>query len=420
MGSVSPTQNEAPTPPNAEKPYPPYLIGLFLLAVVFFAGVFVGRSQRPSVELATGVINQELGKPETVDFSLFWDAWRVLEEKYAGRKDVNRQELLYGAISGMVKALGDPYTVFFKPEETKRFEEDISGSFEGIGAEIGIKKGTLTVIAPIAGSPAERAGLLAGDKILKIDDILTADLTIEEAVEKIRGPGGTQTKLLISRDSFKEPKEFSITRATIQIPVLKSAFFETPKGRITQLTIAHFTESLPPEFKREATNMLTNGTKGLILDLRNDPGGFLEVAVDIAGWVLPPQSVVAVEDFGNARRDEFKTTGSGRLANLPIVILINQGSASASEILAGALRDHRKVKLIGEKTFGKGSVQELERLREGASLKITVAKWLTPSGHSISDAGLDPDIVAERTEEDIEKDRDPQLEKAKEILREQL
>ncbi|MBI2587706.1 hypothetical protein HYW30_00170 [Candidatus Azambacteria bacterium] len=166
--------------------------------------------------------------------------------------------------------------------------------------------------------------------------------------------------------------------------------------------------------------MLTNGTKGLILDLRNDPGGFLEVAVDIAGWVLPPQSVVAVEDFGNARRDEFKTTGSGRLANLPIVILINQGSASASEILAGALRDHRKVKLIGEKTFGKGSVQELERLREGASLKITVAKWLTPSGHSISDAGLDPDIVVERTEEDIEKDRDPQLEKAKEILREQL
>lgn len=362
------------------------------------------------------IINEESGKPKEIDFSRFWDVWQKVEETYATRKHLDAQKMVYGAIAGMVKSLGDPYTVFFEPQEAKRFEEDSKGSFEGIGAEIGIKKGVLTVIAPLEETPAKRAGLLAGDKILKIDDTITADLTIDEAVRLIRGPKGTEVILTISRDAWTETKEIKIVRDVIKVPILKLEF----KGDFAYLRLYQFTENSLEEFTKEAGTILASPAKGIILDLRNNPGGYLDMAIEIAGWFLEKDKVVAMEDFGNGQKETFYSPGPAKLADYKIVILVNQGSASASEILAGALKENRGVKLVGEKTYGKGSVQQLFDFSDGSALKVTVAKWLTPNGRSISDEGLEADYKVELTPEDLEKNLDPQLDKATEVLREQI
>lgn len=382
------------------------------LLVALGIGFFIGQESIPSRELIEGLVNKELGKPEDLDFSLFWDAWKMLEEKYASRKDINRQDMIYGAISGMVKSLGDPYTVFMNPEDSYRFLEDIKGSFEGIGAEIGIKKGILTIIAPLEGTPAKEAGLKAGDKVIKIDDTLTAELTLDEAVNLIRGPKGTKVTLTIAR--AQDSKEIEITRGVIDIPEVEWGLKEDD---IAYVDIYHFSDEISYEFTKVAVEILSSPANKIILDLRNNPGGYLERAVDIAGWFLEKGALVAIEDFGNTQKKEYRTNGNARLKDFPVVVLINQGSASGSEILAGALRDDRQVLLIGEKSFGKGSVQQLEKLKGGSSLKITVAKWLTPKGVSIMDEGLEPDIEVELTEEDFNNDRDPQLEEAIKILR---
>lgn len=375
-------------------------------------GFYIGGKSIPSRELIEGLINKELGKPQGLDFSLFWDTWNVIEEKYAGRLELNRQGMIYGAISGMVKSLDDPYSVFMNPEDSHRFLEDIKGSFEGIGAEIGIKNGVLTVIAPLEGTPAKRAGLKARDKIIKIDDTLTAELTLDKAVNLIRGPKGTKVVLTIIRAG--ESKEIEIIRGIIDIPEVR---WELKEEDIAYIDIFHFSEEVSREFTKVAVEVLASNARGIVIDLRNNPGGYLERAVDIAGWFLEKGKVVVIEDFGNDKKKEYRTHGNARLKDFPLVVLINQGSASASEILAGALRDNKAVKLVGEKSFGKGSVQQLEKLKGGASLKITIAKWLTPKGISIMDEGLEPDIKVELTQEDFDNNRDPQLEKAIKILR---
>lgn len=384
------------------------------IAISFGIGVYVGQVNRPSVEKLELLTSPELGKPAGVDFSLFWDAWKIVEEKYVDRLKLNPQEMIYGAISGMLRALGDPYTLFLLPQESKKFKEDMQGSFEGIGAEISIRKGVLTIIAPLEGSPAKRAGLLPQDKILKINETATSDLNIDEAVNLIRGPKGTEVNLLILREEWSEPKEFKITREAIQIPVLK---WELKDSNIAYIQFYHFTENASFEFQKTVQEILASNAKSIILDLRNNPGGYLETSVDIASWFLPKNEIVAIEDFGNNKKIEYRSKGYLKLANFPLVVLVNSGSASASEIVAGALRDIRGIKLVGEKTFGKGSVQEMEELAGGSSLKITIAKWLTPSGKSIMEEGLEPDIKIERTPEDIDANRDPQLDKALEMLR---
>ncbi len=371
-----------------------------------------------------GIINQEFGKPKEFDFSLFWDTWGKLHEKYVDQGKINEEKLLYGAISGMVKGTGDPYTVFFPPQETKSFKQDVGGSFGGIGAEIGKRNGFLVVIAPLEDTPAQRAGLQAGDKILKINSEVTDDLTVEEAVVKIRGNVGTKVTLSILRgNNGAKAKDITIERAVIKIPITKLEALAD--NQIAHLSFYSFTSTAPFEFQQAASKIIaTTGYKGIILDLRNNPGGYLEVAVDIAGWFLNTGDLVATEKFGKANNDEiteFRASGLGALKNYPIVVLANQGTASAAEILAGALRDDRGVKLVGEKTFGKGSVQELINLQDGSSLKVTVAKWLTPKGISISEQGLEPDYkVPTATEEDIAKQKDPQLDKAVEILKAML
>jgi carboxyl-terminal processing protease len=373
----------------------------FLVAILiggsFYGGFFYGKLQC------------KICPPEDIDFSLFWEAYHKLQEKFVDKSKIDPKQIIYGAISGMVKSLGDPYTVFLTPEETKRFVEDVRGTFEGVGMEIGIKKGQLQVIAPLEGTPAYRAGLKAGDKILKINDTPTVDLTLEQAVSMIRGPKGTKVRLTIYREGWEKEKEIEIVRDVIEVPSMR---WEEKDG-IIYIKIYQFTQKASLDFARAAIEILKSPSRKIVLDLRDNPGGYLEVAQDIAGWFLEKGKTVVIEEFANGERKEYKSEGPSYFSDYKIVVLINEGTASGAEILAGALRDNLGILLIGEKSFGKGSVQELERLREG-SLKITIAKWLTPSGKQISDLGLEPDEVVKMPEGE---EKDLQLERAIEILK---
>src|SRR3989344_5947167 len=380
----------------------------------FGVGVYVGYSQRPTIDQVTSLYNKETAKPAEVDFSPFWKAWNLIEEKYVASDGLDRQKMVYGAIGGMVAALDDPYTVFFPPVEKQLFESEIEGKFEGIGAEIGMRKGVLTVISPLTGSPAAGAGLLPGDKIARIDDVITTELTLDEAVRLIRGDKGTVVALTILRSGEDEMRVIKITRDTIHVPILD---MEKRDGGVFVIHLYNFSEQSPLEFRKALQEMARSGSNKLILDLRNNPGGFLEASVDIASWFLEAGKVVAREAFGDGTELQHRSHGYNALSNIRKVILVNNGSASASEILAGALRDHLKTQLIGTKTFGKGSVQELVDVTNTTSLKVTIARWLTPSGISLSENGLDPDIVVEITPEDVEKLQDPQMEKALEIIK---
>lgn len=391
------------------------LIALGVIAVAFGTGYVAGSGWHPVIGAEGAVVqNQEVGKPVDVDFTLFWDVWSRLERDFVDKNKIDRQKLVYGAIDGLVESLGDPYTTFFPPEEAKRFNDDIKGEFGGIGAEIGIRKGILTIISPLKDSPAQRAGLLAGDKILKINGTSTMELALDEAVSAIRGAKGTPVLLTIARDSIEGTKEISVIRDSIRIPV-----FETKKlgDGVFYIALFNFNENSADEFRSALQEMHRSGSTKLILDLRNNPGGYLNHAVDIASWFLPAGDVVAREVFASGEEVLYRSHGYLYLERTPVVVIVNQGSASASEILAGALRDKRAVTIVGEKSYGKGSVQELEPLSGNASLKITIAKWLTPKGTSINDAGIEPDRMVELKAEDVEHDKDPQLDVALEIIR---
>lgn len=401
---------------NKYKKYISILIIILLAGGLFFGGFFIGKKSALKPALHDRIFfNKELGKPDLFDFSLFWEALGKLEENYVNSDKINYQEMLYGAISGMTDSLGDDYTIFMKPEKTESFLDSVSGkeSFEGVGIEIGIKNKILTVIAPVEGTPAYKSGIRAGDKILKIDDKFTDGMLVEEAVSLIRGKKGTQVTLTINRTNFEKPKDFTLTRDVIQVPVIR---WEMKDNGIAYIKIYHFTSNLSAKFEDIVSELLKNNARKIILDVRNNPGGYLEASVDIASWFLPKGEVVVKEEFKNGEVEEYKSKGYKHLQNLPVVVLVNNGSASASEILAGALHDIKGIKLIGEKTFGKGSIQTMESFRDGSSLKITIAKWLTPSGISIADEGLKPDVEVKLTEEDFDANRDPQLDKAIELL----
>ena len=381
------------------------IILVILIFISFGIGVWFGRIQ----------IICDVCPPEDINFSLFWEAYNKLQEKFVDKDRIDNQKIIYSAISGMIKSLDDPYTIFFPPQDTKRFVEDVKGVFEGVGMVIDIKKGQLQVVAPLEGTPAQKAGLLAGDKILKVNDDLTADITIKEAVNLIRGPRGTDVILTIYREDWQESKEIAVTRGVIEIPSLRWELLENDS--IAYIELYQFSQKAGFDFRNAVLEILDTPAKKIIIDLRDNPGGYLEIAQNIAGWFLENGKLVVVEEFGDGTKIEYKAEGNPAFLDYKIVVLINQGSASGSEILAGALRDNRDILLIGEKSFGKGSVQELIELREGSSLKITVAKWLTPKNYLITGIGLEPDIEVEMTSEDYEEDRDPQLNKAIEVLK---
>ena len=359
--------------------------------------------------------NINKNKPKEVDFGIFWEAWNDLEKYYVDKEKLDPQKMVYGAIDGMVKSIGDPYSGFMDPEMSNDFNSDMEGSFEGIGAELGVKDGVLTIISPIDDTPAKRAGLQAGDKIFKIDGEVTNDMSIDEAVRKIRGPKGTKVVLTIVRTNGEtKTEDFEITRDTIE---LKSVIYEKKEGGIGYIRINKFAEDTAREFNKEMTKAIADNSKGIVLDLRNNPGGYLNVSVEIASKFIPKGEVVVWEEERSGEKTAFKAIGGASFSEIPVVVLINEGSASASEILAGALRDDNESKLIGTKSFGKGSVQQLEDLEDNSSLRITIAKWLTPSGKSIHETGLDPDIEVELSDEDIENNNDVQLQRAIEELK---
>ena len=394
-----------------------FLIGLLVLGSVFWAGIEIGKKYYPSINLIKGLKDMETGKPADVDFSLFWDAWRLIQSDYLKASQLDRQKMVYGAIRGLVNSLGDPHSVFFEPEDAKKFTEDVSGSFSGIGIEIGMKKQVLTVIAPLEDTPAWQVGLKAGDQILKIDGKDTFDLTVEEAVKMIRGIKGSEVVLTILRKDFEKPKDFKIVRDVIVVPAVKLSFLDND---IAHLKLLNFNENASYDFYRAALEILMKKSPAMILDLRNNPGGYLEISVDIAGWFLKRGEVVVRENIKNEKETVFRASGNQALVDMPLIILTNEGSASASEILAGALRDNRHIKLVGDKTFGKGSVQEVQKLYDDAMIKLTIAEWLTPNGASINENGLEPDYKVEITEADYENKNDPQLEKALEIIKKQI
>lgn len=390
---------------------------IFLLILSFWLGYSRGKNSPiadQSFPLAQTQIINKNSPQKTADFSLFWKVWDLLKEKYVNKDSLDAQIMVYGAIKGMVQATGDPYSTFFNPAETKAFSQDLEGSFEGIGAELGIKDDILTVIAPLSGSPAEKAGLRAGDKILKVNDKTTADMTIDAAVDMIRGKKGSEVKLIILRNSEDNVREVSIIRGTISI---KSVEVEFKSDNIAYLKITKFGDDTSREFDAATNQIISKNIKGIILDLRNNPGGFLDKSVDVASRTIPKGKLVVTEEDNTGKKDNLYTSGGDKLSSLPMVVLINEGSASAAEILAGALRDDRGIQLIGKKSFGKGSVQELIDLPGKSSVKITVAKWMTPNGDYIMEKGITPNIEVDLTQDDFDNNRDPQLDKALEVIK---
>lgn len=388
------------------------IVGVMIFIFVF--GVYLGYNNRPSAEKILSVLNKKTpATMQEVDFNAFWNAWNNVESKYVSSGGLNRQELVWGAISGLVNSLDDPYSVFFPPTQAEIFESSVRGDFGGVGMEIGMKDSVLTVIAPLKGTPAERAGIKAGDKILKINATSTIDLNVDEAVSMIRGEKGTTVTLLISRDGIEEPFSVEVVRATIEIPVLETA---QKSNGVFVITLYNFSARSGDLFRSALRKMIDSGSSKLIIDMRGNPGGYLDAAVEISSWFLPMGEVVVREQFGNGEEEVYRSKGYDIFDKLPLVILVNQGSASASEIVAGALKDHGKATVVGEKTFGKGSVQELIPMDKGSSLKLTIARWLTPNGNSISKEGIEPDVKVELTKEDFEASRDPQMDKALEIL----
>lgn len=395
------------------------LVLVAIIALGFFnLGIHYGEEQ---IQISTNDLeNTSLDQPGSVDFSIFWKAWNLINEKYVPASTtaeiVGNEEKVWGAIQGLTKSLNDPYTVFFPPVEAKLFESDIRGNFEGVGMEILAQEGAITVIAPLKNSPAEQAGLRAGDRIIKIDDKETSGLSTEDAVELIRGPKGSKVVLTIFRDEDREPFDVEVIRAIIDIPVIET---KRLPGDVFLIELYSFSAQSPNAFRQALREFILSGSDKLVLDLRNNPGGFLEAAIDMASWFLPSSKVVVREDFGKAREEKvYRSKGYDIFGdNLRFVILVDRGSASASEILAGALAEHGRAILVGEKTFGKGSVQELVDLGGETSLKITIARWLTPNGLSISEEGITPEYVVEYSVEDREAGRDPQLDKALEVLK---
>jgi len=391
-------------------------VGLLLAIFFFVSGLYIGFNKRPEIEKIISLTGKETVVETTADFSPFWKVWNLINEKYPGASETTDQDRVYGAIAGLVGSLDDPYSVFFSPDEAKTFEEDIAGNFSGVGMEVDVKNKVLTVVAPLKNTPAYRAGIKSGDRILKIDETETFDLPVERAVKLIRGEKGTTVVLTILREGEKEPREIKIVRDTIDVPTLETEF---RADGVFVIKLYSFSANSPGLFKNAIREFSEAKTDKMLLDLRGNPGGYLEAATNMSSWFLPSGKVVVTEDYGN--NDDptiFRSRGYDVFSDkLKLVILIDGGSASASEIVAGALRDHKKAILVGEQSYGKGSVQEVIKVTPDTLLKVTVAKWLTPNGDSISEKGLTPDYVVEFTKKDLDAKKDPQMDKAVELLK---
>lgn len=365
-----------------------YFVSSLTLAIILagFLGYLIGNK---NLELNANhipeLVNRNLGAPDDIDFSLFWQAYDKLKQNYLGQIDA--QKLLYGAITGAFNSVGDPYTVFLSPDDTKSLNSDLTGELEGVGLKMGILDNVPAVIAPLPGSPAQKAGLKPKDKIVKVDNQSTQDMTLDAVVARIRGKAGTEVVLTILREGETQTRDIKITRAQINVQTVEVTY----QNDIAIVSINEFGTDTSSEFDKAAKEISDKNINKVVIDLRDNPGGLLDSAISVAGQIFPQDTLVTYEQ-GRDYKNELKTSGDGLLKNAKISVIVNAGSASAAEILAGAIKDHNRGKLIGQKTFGKGTVQQLEPLSSGSSAKITVAKWLTPNGQNIDKNGIEPDI----------------------------
>lgn len=394
------------------------VLGVLVLGGLFYFGYAFGKEQVSSSEYIS-LENKEI--PEDIaevlsnaDFQEFWDVWRLIDEKFPESSAVDSEARVHAATKGLVESLGDKYSQFFDPEEADYFNQNLSGEFGGVGMEVGAREEGIVVISPLKDSPAYKAGIKAGDVIVAVDGEPLSGVSIDEAVQQIRGEVGTEVVLTMYREGDEGTREVKIIRDTIKVPTIDTHI----EDGVFVIELYSFSETSPKLFREALQEFIDSNVQYLVLDLRGNPGGFLEAAIDMASWFLPEGKVVVTESYAEGDEDVHRSKGYDVFnQNLKFVILVDGGSASASEILAGALQDHDMATIVGTQTFGKGSVQELVPVKGGGSLKITVAKWLTPDGLSISDNGLTPDVEVEFTEEDVEADRDVQLEKAIEVVK---
>lgn len=397
------------------------VISIIVLSATFIGGYTFGikgfivdAQNLPNVH-----ISREVPPEKDLDFALFWRVWDTLKASYYDKSKLNEGNMVYGAIKGMVASVGDPYTTFLTPTENKVTQDDLKGNFEGVGIQIGYREGQLAVMSPLPNTPAEAAGVKAGDLILGIKDkaknldVITSGMNLPDAVQKIRGPKGSVVTLVLLSEDDGEPRDVDLVRATIDVPSVIVEYVGENQN-IAHVKLLKFAGETKLEWQKGIDEVVSKPeVNSVILDLRNNPGGYLQGAIDVASEFVPLGSVVVVEEKGTGEKIEFKSEVAGKLSGYKVIVLVNKGSASASEILAGALRDIKGLQVVGDTTFGKGTVQEPMQLANGSGLHITVGKWLTPKGNWINEKGLEPDVSIENNEDTTE---DEQLEEAIRLL----
>jgi carboxyl-terminal processing protease len=392
-------------------------IKVVLLALVFSAGMYSGKYIFPTASASAQEINYSMGTVKIEvpkEMQLYQDVKKILDDKFINARDIKEQDKTYGSIKGLVESYGDPYTAFFKPVQAKDFKAAVSGTFSGVGMEVGMKDGIITVVAPLKKSPAEKAGMKPDDKIIKINGTSTEGMSTEQAVQLIRGEKGTPVTLTVLRSGESKSKDITIIRDKIDLPIIETKTIQNT----FIISLYSFTENSPQKFQEALQEFAKSNKKNLIIDLRNNPGGYLEASVLMASFFFPADKNIVTEDFvRTGQKNVHNSKGFNAIpADVRIVVLVNKGSASASEIFAGAFQDYGRAKIVGEKSFGKGSVQEYIELPTGESLKVTVAHWLTPGGQNISKDGIHPDILINMNDVVAKGKEDKQLTQAVKIL----
>ena len=382
----------------------------------FGAGLLTAQSAPGVVRAATATPSSRPTSGLESEFGTFWEVWRIVEGEFYNPAALDYKKLTYGAIGGMLAALGDPHTSFASPTIARMVEDDLKGSFDGIGAQLEMRDNQLTIVAPIEDTPAERAGIRAGDRILRIDDEDTLNLSLMDAVSRIRGPRGSTVTLTVGRDGAAEPLNIEIVRDEIKSVNVRTRMLD---GGIGYLKLNSFAETSGDEVRAGLEKLRAEQPRAIVLDLRNNPGGLLTSSVDVTSQFLA-DGVVLYQSRRDAEPIEYRAKSGGVATSLPMVVLINRGSASASEIVAGALQDQGRARLVGENSFGKDSVQNVHSLKDKSSVRVTFSRWYTPNRQDIHEKGLRPDVTVLMTEDDVKAQRDPQLDRAVEILKAEL
>ncbi|MFH1533745.1 MAG: S41 family peptidase [Nitrospirota bacterium] len=393
------------------------LVYVFVAVVSFILGwqtMSFGYLGGASVDIdRENITGEEDSIADEVDIDLFWTVWDQLDDYYYDEEKLDEETLIYGSIKGLVDSIEDPYTVFMTPEESEDFSASLEGTLEGIGAELTVDGHNLVVVSPLRDSPAEKAGLLPGDIIFLIEGELASEMTLFDAIMSIRGEKGTTVTLTIVRDGLDNSFDVSIVRAKIDI---ESVTVEELEGDITYISVNQFNEKTNEEFGKAISELILDEPNGIIVDLRYNGGGYLDIAIELLSYLLPSETEAVIVKQRGMGNDVMLTNGNPKILSVPLVVLINEGSASASEIVAGAIQDHERGVVMGTQSFGKGSVQEVDSFSDGSSIRMTIAKWYTPDDRSIDKVGLVPDVVVELSDEDIENEFDSQKEAAREYL----